>query len=328
MSILVENPLSNLKKYYIKKIVIHLLFILFFLFPSMLFAGEGITANSYILVEKESFDIIAGRNYHMKLAPASTTKVMTTLLAIEKVDTGETIVADKGVARLPASKMHLVPGREYSAIDLMNGAMIESANDAAYALAKHIGGSEENFARMMNYRANEFGAFNTHFKNASGLYVNGQYTTCYDLALIFKHALTNDTFRELIAKKYFFFQDSRKSVRYKNHNRFLFCFDPAIGGKTGFTRKSKHCYVGAFEKDGRSYILALLNSRDLWGDAVLILGNLYDRLPSDKELRSARAPSASLSSYKPKKAKKFAAKKKYKKKVVKKGTNKPVKSGT
>ncbi|MBP6942112.1 MAG: D-alanyl-D-alanine carboxypeptidase [Syntrophorhabdaceae bacterium] len=305
-----------------------LLLILFFLFPSMLFAGETITANSYILVEKESFEIIAGRNYHTKLAPASTTKVMTTLLAIETVDTGETIIPDKKVARLPASKMHLVPGREYSAIDLMNGAMIESANDAAYALAKHIGGSEEDFARMMNERANELGALNTNFKNASGLYVNGQYTTCYDLALIFKYALSNDIFRELITKKYFFFQDSRKSVRYKNHNRFLFCFEPAIGGKTGFTRKSKHCYVGAFERDGRTYILSLLNSRDLWGDAVLILGNLYDQLPSDKELRSARAPSASLSSYKQKKAtKKVSAKKKYKKKV-KRVSKKPVKSGS
>jgi len=209
--------------------VISLLLILFSLFPSMLFAGETITANSYILVEKESFDIIAGRNYHQRLAPASTTKVMTTLLAIETVDTAETVIPDKRVATLPASKMHLMPGKQYSAIDLMNGAMVESANDAAYALAKHIGGSEEDFARMMNDRANELGAFNTHFKNASGLYVDGQYTTCYDLALIFKRALSNDIFRELIAKKYFFFQDSRKSVRYKNHNRFLFCFEPAIG---------------------------------------------------------------------------------------------------
>lgn len=308
--------------------MIHFFLILFFLFPSLLFAGETITASSYILVEKESFDIVAGRNYHSRLAPASTTKVMTTLLAIEKIDKGEIIVPDKKTASLPASKMHLVPGKQYSAIDLMNGAMIESANDAAYALAKHIGGSEQNFARMMNDRADELGAFNTNFKNASGLYVNGQYTTCYDLALIFKQALSNDIFRDLVTKKYFYFQDSRRSFQFKNHNRFLFCFEPAIGGKTGFTRRSKHCYVGAFERNGRTYILSLLNSRDLWGDAVLILRNLYDQLPSDEELRLAKACSVSLSSYKPKKEKKAAAKKKYKKKVVKKGTKKPVKSGS
>jgi D-alanyl-D-alanine carboxypeptidase len=298
------------------------------LLPSFLFAGETITASSYILVEKESFDIIAGRNYHTRLAPASTTKVMTTLLAIEKINTEETIIPDKKTASLPASKMDLVPGKQYRAIDLMTGAMVESANDAAYALAKYIGGSEEDFARMMNDRANEMGALDTHFKNASGLYVHGQYTTSYDLALIFKNALSNDIFRELIAKKYFFFHDSRRNVRFKNHNRFLFCFEPAIGGKTGFTRRSKHCYVGAFERDGKTYILSLLNSRDLWGDAVLILGNLYDRLPSDEELRSARACSVSLSSYKPKNKKKTATKKtatKKRYKIVKKGTKKPVK---
>jgi len=303
--------------------VIHFFLILFLLLPSFLFAGETITASSYILVEKESFDIIAGRNYHTRLAPASTTKVMTTLLAIEKINTEETIIPDKKTASLPASKMDLVPGKQYRAIDLMTGAMVESANDAAYALAKYIGGSEEDFARMMNDRANEMGAFDTHFKNASGLYVHGQYTTSYDLALIFKNALSNDIFRELIAKKYFFFHDSRRNVRFKNHNRFLFCFEPAIGGKTGFTRRSKHCYVGAFERDGKTYILSLLNSRDLWGDAVLILGNLYDQLPSDEELRSARACSVSLSSYKPKNKKKTATKKRYK--IVKKGTKKPVK---
>lgn len=303
--------------------------ILFLLLPSFLFAGETITASSYILVEKESFDIIAGRNYHNRSAPASTTKVMTTLLAIEKINPDEMIIPDKKTAGLPASKMNLVPGKHYKAIDLMSGAMIESANDAAYALAKHIGGSEENFARMMNDRANEMGAFDTNFRNASGLYVNSQYTTCYDLALIFKNALLNDTFRELVTKKYFLFQDSRRSVQFKNHNRFLFCFEPAIGGKTGFTRRSKHCYVGAFERDGKTYILSLLNSRDLWGDAVLILRNLYDQLPSDEELRTAKACSVSLSSYKPKNEKKAATKKKHKKvKKVKKDKKRPVKSGS
>ena len=308
--------------------MIHFFLIFFLLLPSFLFAGESITATSYILVEKDSFDIIAGRNYHRRLAPASTTKVMTTLLAIEKIGTEEIIVPDKKTASLPASKMDLVPGKQYKAIDLMNGAMVESANDAAYALAKYVGGSEENFARMMNDRANEMGAFNTNFKNASGLYVNDQYTTCHDLALIFKNALSNNIFRELVTKKYFLFHDSRRNVQFKNHNRLLFCFEPTIGGKTGFTRRSKHCYVGAFERDGKTYILSLLNSRDLWGDAVLILGNLYDRLPSDEELRSARACSVSLSSYKPKNKKKTVVKKNTAKKryrTVKKGTKKTVK---
>jgi D-alanyl-D-alanine carboxypeptidase len=176
--------------------------------------------------------------------------------------------------------------------------MIESANDAAYTIGSYIGGSEESFAQMMNEKARSIGAYDSNFKYASGLFVEGQHTTCWDLALMFKYALESDNFRDIIATKYFLFNDSKRSVRYKNHNRLLFCFEPTIGGKTGFTRASKHCYVGAFEKEGRVYILSLLGSRDLWGDAVKILQDLYSNLPSDKELRLAKSNSLTLTSYK------------------------------
>ena len=195
----------------------------------------------------------------------------------------------------------------------MKGAMVESANDAAYTLAKYIGGTEEDFAVMMNQRARELGAVNTNFRNASGLPADGQYTTCYDLALIFKEALSSKRFMELVSTKYFLFQDTYKRVQYKNHNRLLFCFDPAIGGKTGYTRASRHCYVGAFEKDDKVYILTLLGSRNLWGDSVQILKTLYDRVPTTEELRLAKACSANLTSYRGKKEVKPAIKKKVKK---------------
>jgi D-alanyl-D-alanine carboxypeptidase len=176
--------------------------------------------------------------------------------------------------------------------------MIESANDAAYTIASHIAGTEGFFARMMNEKARSIGAYDSNFKNASGLFEEGQYTTCWDLALMFRHALESDNFRDIIATKYFLFNDSKRSVRYKNHNRLLFCFEPTIGGKTGFTRASKHTYVGAFEKEGRVYILSMLGSSNLWGDAVKILQDLYTDLPSDKEIRMAKSNSLTLTSYK------------------------------
>jgi D-alanyl-D-alanine carboxypeptidase (penicillin-binding protein 5/6) len=135
--------------------------------------------------------------------------------------------------------------------------------------------------------------------------------------------MSNDTFKEIVATRYFLFRSDNRSIRYKNHNRFLFCFTPAIGGKTGFTRASKHCYVGAFEKDGKVYILSLLGSKDLWEDAIQILKNLYEQLPSDKEIRLAKASSINLTSFKEKKQKKQLLKKKYKK--HKKTKTKPVK---
>ena len=278
----------------------YFLLLLLFIFPFSASAADSITAKSYILVEKDTFNIIAGKDYERRLAPASTTKVMTTIMAIEKLSGNEVIVPDKNVLAFPRSKLHLVPGNQYRASDLMKGAMIESANDAAYTIGTHIGGTEENFARLMTAKAAAIGARNTSFRNASGLYVDGQYTTCYDLALIFRYALANDRFREIVSTKYFLFQDQSRSTRYKNHNRFLFCFEPAVGGKTGYTQASKHCYVGAFEKDGKEYILSLLASRDLWGDSVQILKHLYEQLPSDREIRMAKAHAITLTSYREK----------------------------
>lgn len=299
--------------------------------PSILPAADenGITALSYILVEKDTFRVITGRDYHRRLAPASTTKVMTTLVAIDYLDGSEIITPDEKVLKIPRSKMGLVPGKKYPSMDLLKGTMVESANDAAYALATYIGGSESAFARLMTERARDIGAIDTNFENASGLTADNQYTSAYDLALIFRHALANERFLELVTTKYFLFEDSSRTTRYKNHNRLLFCFEPAIGGKTGYTRASRHCYVGAFEKNGKIYILALLASRNLWGDSVQILKTIYDDVPTDLELRQAKAfspapPGAVKTSSKTKKS---PAKKKVAKhrtvKSVKKSAKKP-----
>ena len=282
-------------------------FILFLLIllPLCLVAAEpeNVTAPSYLLVEMSSFQIIAGKDYHRRLPPASTTKVMTTLLALEKLQGNESVIPTKDVIAISASKMNLVPSRSYKSIDLMTGAMVESANDAAYALAVHIAGTENSFSAMMNQKALLLGAIDTNFINASGLPADDQYTTCYDLALIFKEALLSPKFREIIGIQYFNFEDAKRRIQYKNHNRLLFCFPPSIGGKTGYTRKAKHCYVGAFEKDNKIYILSMLGSRNLWNDSVEILRSLYDRVPTSEEIRLARSNSVNLTSYKAEKTK-------------------------
>lgn len=312
---------------HIYKLILFLIIIPIFIwsFCCITHASGEITALSYILVDKDSFEIISGRDFHRPLPPASTTKVLTTIVALENLTGNETVIPDKGVLKLPRSKLHLQPGKGYRADDLIKGAMIESANDAAYALATYIGGTEADFAHMMNRKALEIGARNSNFKNASGLYLPGQQTTCYDLALIFRYALSNKRFKEIVSTRYFLFKEGKKSIRYQNHNRFLFCFEPAIGGKTGYTRVSRHSYVGAFEKDNKTYILALLGSEDKWGDAVEILRVLYDRVPSDKELRLAKANSIVLSSFKDKKIKKTAKISKKQKIKQKKTVKKPSK---
>ena len=277
--------------------MIYLLLAVFLLLPQCLAANNDITAVSYLLVEKETFQVISGRDFHAKMAPASTTKVMTAIMAIEKLSGEDMIAPDSNVHAIPPSKLNLVPDKKYRAMDLVKGALVKSANDAAYALAVHMGGTESNFARMMTEKAAEIGARDTQFRNASGLFADGQYTTCHDLALIFRYALSNETFKTTSATKYFLFNKGNQNIKYKNHNRLLFCFEPTIAGKTGFTRLSRHCYVGAFEKNGKVYILSMLGSNNLWGDAILILKNLYNDLPSDKEIRLAKASPIILTSY-------------------------------
>lgn len=278
------------------------LFVAIFLPLSALAQGPNpITADAYLLVEKDSFAVLAGKDYDRQLPPASTTKVLTSIIALEKLREQDVVVPSQSVVALPNSKLNLVPGRPYRAGDLITGALVESANDAAFALSEAVGGTEERFADIMNQKAREIGAERSTFRNASGLFVSGQHTTCWDLALILRYALSNPRFKEIIQTKYFRFNSGRRDVRYRNHNRFLFCFEPALGGKTGFTRVSRHTYVGAFEKDGKVYILSMLKSRNLWGDAVNILKHVYNDVPTDREIHLARGGAATLASYKAKK---------------------------
>jgi serine-type D-Ala-D-Ala carboxypeptidase (penicillin-binding protein 5/6) len=266
------------------------------LFPLSVFSAE-ITADSYLLVEKDSFQIIAGKDYHRSLPPASTTKVMTAILALERLGEQDSVVPTKQVLSIPPSTLSLRPGTSYRAIDLIKGALVKSANDAAYSLAVAVAGSEERFADMMNEKARELGAGDTNFRNASGLHLPDHRSSAYDLALIFRYALNNKRFQEIIGTKYFLFNEGDRDVRYMNHNRLLFCFQPSIGGKTGFTRISKHCYVGAFEKEGKTYILSMLGSKNLWPDACNILQQIYPDVPTEREISLAKASSVVLSSY-------------------------------
>ena len=105
---------------------------------------------------------------------------------------------------------------------------------------------------------------------------------------------TTRRFEEIVGTKYFLFNRGSGDVKYMNHNRLLFCFTPSVGGKTGYTRASRHCYVGAFEKDGKTYILSILGSRNLWGDAVNVLQQIYPEVPSPRDISLARASNISL----------------------------------
>jgi D-alanyl-D-alanine carboxypeptidase len=170
------------------------------------------------------------------------------------------------------SKIYLKPGEQIRADDLLQAILLKSANDASAALAEKISGSEAAFARVMTRRARELGARNTRFENASGLPADDHYSTVYDLAIILRYAMQRPDFAEIMQMKSASIESvAGRAWTIRNHNRLLWTFPGALGGKTGWTRASRHCYVGMVEHAGRTLIVSVLASSRLWHDVNELL---------------------------------------------------------
>ncbi len=206
---------------------------------------------------------------------------MTAIVVLEsgKKDT-DVLRISKAATRVPSSKLNLKPGQTMTVKDLLYGLLLSSANDAGVVLAEGIGGSVSGFADMMNLKARKIGATHTHFVNPHGLTAPDHYTTARDLALIFNYAMKNPRFREIVQTKTSHVRTvsfgKRKRARarqiaVRNHNRLLWNFEGAIGGKTGYTYAAQKCFVGGVTRDGNTLIVEILGSRDLWGDTKRLL---------------------------------------------------------
>jgi D-alanyl-D-alanine carboxypeptidase (penicillin-binding protein 5/6) len=166
-------------------------------------------------------------------------------------------------AAAPASKIAIKPGEVYSVEELLYALLLSSANDAARALAERVSGSEEAFAHDLTRQVRQWGAYRTTLATANGLPADNQYSTAQDLAILFRRAMTYPELAKIMSTKYHHIQGDREL---RNHNRFLFTTPLAVAGKTGFTRASKHTYVGMFQKDGRAIIISLMGSKQKWAD--------------------------------------------------------------
>ncbi len=224
--------------------------------------------------------IIYQKEADLRLPPASTTKVMTAIVTLESGrNLNETLTVSKEATRVPASKLYLRPGQSLKIEELLYGIMLASANDAAVVLAEGIGGSVEHFAEMMTKKAHDLGAVNSHFSNPHGLTAPDHYSTAKDLAIIFRYAMKNPTFREIVQTKFSSVTTTavvRKKVvprriSVRNHNRLLWNYDGALGGKTGYTFAAQKCFVGAVERNGTTLIVVILGARDQWGDTKRLL---------------------------------------------------------
>ncbi len=224
--------------------------------------------------------VLYQREPDLSLPPASTTKIVTAIVALESDRRGKDILrVTKTATRVPSSKLYLRPGQAMSIEDLLYALLLSSANDASLVLAEGIAGSVDHFAEMMTNKAHEIGATNSHFANPHGLTAPEHYSTARDMALIFNYAMKNPTFREIVQTKTssvssIFSTRKTKRVRHipiRNHNRLLWNFDGAIGGKTGYTHAAQRCFVGGVSRNGATLIVSILGSRDLWRDTRKLL---------------------------------------------------------
>ena len=219
-------------------------------------------AQSAVLVDGETGRILYGKNENFKLAMASTTKIMTCLVALENSKMDDIVVFSDYAASMPDVQLDAVSGEAFYMEDLLYALMLESHNDVAVAIAEHVGGTEEKFAQMMNDRAYKLGCKDTHFVTANGLDAEEHYTTAVDLAKITLEALKNDSFCKIIQSLNYVFTNVEQTKTYSlnNKNAFLNMMDGAYGVKTGYTNNAGYCFVGAVDVQNTNLIAVVLGS--------------------------------------------------------------------
>lgn len=225
-------------------------------------------ARSAVLMDADSGRILFAKNGQEQRAMASTTKIMTFILALENGDLSDEVAVSAEAASQPAVRLGMREGQRFYLKDLLYSLMLESHNDSAVAVAEHIGGSVEGFASMMNKKAMELGCGDTYFITPNGLDAEDKtgvhHTTAEDLARIMKYCIMDsekrDAFLEITRTESYTFSDCEGNGSYScsNHNSFLHMMEGALSGKTGFTAEAGYCYVGALRQDDRTFIVALL----------------------------------------------------------------------
>lgn len=253
----------------VKKIIALFMCVCFFPTPA---SAVSTGADGAVVIEAATRQIIYSNNCHERFAMASTTKIMTAALAIENGNTTDLVTVSQNAQNQEGSSIYLRTNDRITLEDLLYGLMLNSGNDAAVAIAEYIGGSTENFVKMMNEKAEELGCRDTHFTNPSGLYDKNHYSSAYDMAIIMSYAMENDEFKKIISTKEYQINTGNSVTYLRNHNKLLWQYEKCIGGKTGFTKLAGRCLVTCAERDDITLIAVTLNDSDDWRDHK----NLYE----------------------------------------------------
>lgn len=285
-----------------KKTLLPVLLIIVSLFSNTLIKAEEVEepsnlyAQSAVLMDADSGRILFEKNGQEKKPMASTTKIMTLIVILENTPLDELLCVSSNAARQPDVQLNINTGEYYYVKDLLYSLMLESHNDSAYALAEHVGGSVEGFAKLMNQKAGEIGCENTYYVTPNGLDgedEGGEHsTTAAELAKVMRYCIRlspkreefleitrtqSYSFTNMIKKEDGSVSKGSRSFTCNNHNAFLSMMEGALSGKTGFTGKAGYCYVGALERDGKTFIVALLacgwpnNKTYKWSDTKKLM---------------------------------------------------------
>jgi serine-type D-Ala-D-Ala carboxypeptidase (penicillin-binding protein 5/6) len=292
-----------------------LFLLLLVMLPSLSFANEAIRSRAAVAMDAATGKLLYARNPDLKCRPASTTKLVTALVVIEKAELNDWVTISRKAASVSPYKAGFRAGDRVRLEELLYAALLNSANDAAVALAEAVAGTEQRFALLMNEKAAAIGALDSHFVNASGLPAAGQYTTAADLAKIMNYAMGYPKLKEIMGTRMAEISTvAGRDYSFKNTNKLLWSDDTVLMGKTGYTRKAQHCFVGAVQREKDTIIVSLLGSPDrdsLWKWSHILIARGFDVMAEKEKPYIYLAGSADLKD--PGKAKGKALKKKTKK---------------
>lgn len=247
--------------------------------------GPAVESPSVVLMEMSTGTVLYEKDSMSKNYPASITKILTTLVVLENADLNEVVTfSDEAIDNTEGSGIARDYGEEMTVEQCLYAVMLASANECAYAVAEHVGGTMENFVAMMNAKAAELGCTNTHFANPHGLFAEDHYTSAYDMALIAKAAYQNENFRIIVGTARYTIPPTNKHdepTELQNHNEMLYPwqtlkyrYEYCTGGKTGYTDVARSTLVTFAEKDGMSLVCVVMHteSPNQWTDSI----NLFD----------------------------------------------------
>lgn len=270
-------------KYFFYSLLLIFFFLNFFLKPSFSYAEEeqgveNINALSGVVLDAKTGMVLYAKNPHVKIPPASTVKLLTAMVVLDHLPLHKKVKISKNAEETPSVAPFLREGEVYSVEELLNLMLIKSSNQAAVALAEAVSGTEENFSVLMNAKAKALGLQNSKFQTASGLPASDQYSTAYDLALLLYEALKYPKISEIIQTPVKIITNEQgRTIIVKNTNHLLFedgYKEAVIGGKTGYTKLSKHCLVNVAKIKDRLVITSILgapNRESLWQDTKRML---------------------------------------------------------